>query len=61
MRVFDVAVVDAALALAGAFALSTTLNWNLGCATLVVLLAGILAHRLFCVNTALNVALFGNV
>ncbi len=57
----DVAVVDALGTVLVALALARWRRWHVGLTLLGALLAAIVAHRLFCVNTRLNVALFGRV
>ena len=61
VRILGVAAADLALAMGAAVALSMWLGWHPACATLFVFVLGVLVHRFFCVNTAVNVALFGAV
>lgn len=63
IRLFNIAIVDLALTVAAAVAISK--YWWRGKHFLVILgillLSGIVAHWLFCVNTTLNKAIFGPV
>lgn len=60
-RVFDVAVVDLVATLAIGVAISAWTGWNVVVVCVTLLALGIVAHRAFCVNTKINVALFGVV
>ena len=61
IRVFDVAVVDVVGTVVIGVLVSWSTGWNvwLVCAGLFAL--AIVVHRAFCVNTKVNVALFGVV
>lgn len=62
-RFLGMAAVDLALTLAAAVALGLWrgLSWRgVALAFLALLAASVLVHRLFCVNTALTVAVFGS-
>lgn len=65
LRVFDVAAVDVALTLVGAALLAAGTGPLTGCrfaASAACLFAlGVVLHRLFCVNTTVNKAIFGVV
>jgi fatty acid desaturase len=65
LRLFDVAVVDVALTLAGGALVAAgtgPLTWIRFAAAAALLFAlGIVLHRLFCVNTTFNKAIFGVV
>jgi hypothetical protein len=61
IRLFDVAVVDVvATLIAGALLGRRSLKMFLAI-TLGLFLLGVIAHRLFCVNTTVNKAIFGLV
>jgi len=62
-RLFGFAIVDTLLTILGAFLLYKYFgNGRDAWAFLIGLfLVGILVHRIFCVNTALNVRIFGEV
>lgn len=57
IRVFDVAVVDVVLTVVAGVLIATYFKWNVYVVVIALFLLGILMHRLFCVNTTLNVAL----
>jgi hypothetical protein len=60
-RVFDIAVVD----VLGTVGAAWLISWASGVRFISVLVAllglGVLLHRMFCVNTKVNVMLFGRV
>jgi hypothetical protein len=60
-RVFDIAVVDVILTFLLAWGVSELLHVNYWVVLLALFLTAIILHRLFCVNTTVNVALFGTV
>jgi hypothetical protein len=53
-RLFGFAVVDVSATILAAVVLSYYTQWNLGLTVLGMFLLGIVAHKLFCVETALN-------
>lgn len=61
IRLYNIAIVDVLLTLIGAYFISKWLNISLIVTIVVVFIAGILAHRLFCVNTTINKMIFGIV
>lgn len=56
MAAFDIV---GSLILATVIALAT--GWNLAVCVFVVFVLGVIVHRLFCVNTAVNKFIFGEV
>jgi hypothetical protein len=56
-RLFGVAAVDLLLTIAAAFLISYMTKYNVIIVLLVLFVTAIAVHRLFCVNTALNIAL----
>lgn len=58
-RIFGLALLDITMTIAASIHLAEWLDISLLNAILILTLAGIGAHRLFCVNTALNMKLFG--
>ena len=61
LRVGGVAAVDLGLTLAASWLVAATMRVPFWKVALCMLVLGILVHRIFCVNTALNVALFGRM
>lgn len=61
IRLFDIAVIDLLLTIAGAWLIARAFKWNFWLVLVVVLLVGIVMHRLFCVNTTINTKIFGTV
>ena len=57
-RLFGFAVVDVSATILAAVVLSYYTQWNLGLTVLGMFLLGIVAHKLFCVETTLNKLLF---
>lgn len=57
LRIFGVAAVDLVATILAAAAISYLTKRNFFLVFLLLMLAAIAAHRAFCVNTALNVAL----
>jgi hypothetical protein len=60
-RVFGVAAVDLLATVLVAFACSMFFGASLWRCLFVLIALGIVAHRVCCVNTAVNVCLFGRV
>lgn len=58
VRILDVAVVDAVLALALASAIAKATKWSLLRSALITFILGIVLHRAFCVRTTLDKVLF---
>lgn len=61
IRVFDIAIIDVALTFLAAWGLYKWLKIPFWIALVSLFVIGILLHRLFCVNTKVNVALFGKI
>lgn len=57
VRIFGLAAVDVALTLVAAYGLSRLLNASLWKVVVALFVLGIVAHAVFCVDTALNRAL----
>jgi hypothetical protein len=57
-RLFGFAVVDVSATILAAVVLSYYTQWNLGLTVIGMFLLGIVAHKLFCVETTLNKLLF---
>lgn len=60
-RIADIAVIDLALTVVAAYWLSLIYKQPFYKMLFGLLLLGIVMHRIFCVNTKVNVALFGIV
>jgi hypothetical protein len=60
-RVLNVAVVDVVLTILGAILIWWFSGYPLHWVLLSVFVLGIVAHRLFCVNTTINKLIFGTV
>ena len=60
-KLFGISIVDVLLTIALAYLLSYLFNWNYWYTLLGLFILGIVLHRLFCVNTTVNVLLFGKV
>ena len=60
-RVFNIAIVDLALTVVLGFAISWYFHVNFALVLALLLLLGIIMHRLFCVNTTINKFIFGRV
>jgi len=60
-RFLNFAIVDIILTLIGAFVISYSFNINFILTLFILILLGIILHRLFCVNTTLNKIIFGNI
>jgi hypothetical protein len=54
-------VYDVAISLAFAIIGSWITGYSVIILAILIFVAGIIVHRLFCVNTALNMAIFGKV
>lgn len=57
-RIFNIAIADVIMTIIGAVIISYLFKFNF-CTTLIILfLLGIIAHRIFCVNTTVDKLLF---
>jgi Na+/melibiose symporter-like transporter len=64
IRLFGIAIVDLLMTLAAAYLIAWYKNYGLQgffVVASILLVLGIIAHRLFCVNTTLNIAIFGKL
>jgi hypothetical protein len=61
MRLFGLSVYDVVISLAFAIIGSWITGYSVVILATLIFVSGIIVHRLFCVNTALNVAIFGKV
>ena len=60
-RLFDVAIVDLIATALVSGIISLAFNKNFIVILLILLLLGIILHRLFCVNTTINKLIFGEI
>jgi hypothetical protein len=60
-RIFGVAAVDLILTLLASVLIAKYYKIDLLKTTIIIFLIGIVAHRLFCVNTTINKMIFGTV
>lgn len=60
-RLFGLSVIDVAVSLAFAVIGSWITGYSIVLVATIIFVSGIIVHRLFCVNTALNVAIFGHI
>lgn len=60
-RLFDFAVVDVGLTVLSAILFNRAFDKNFWLILLIHMLVAIALHRLFCVNTTLNILIFGKV
>ena len=60
-KLFGIAIVDVIGTIIIAYLLHYLFNWNYWYTLLGLFILGIILHRLFCVNTYINVLLFGKV
>ena len=61
LRFAGVAVVDLGLTVAAAWAIARVWNLSIWKVLACLLVLGVVMHRMFCVNTTVNKALFGSV
>lgn len=61
IRLFDIAIGDLLLTIFGAYIISYILKTQFFITLLVVLVIGVIVHRLFCVNTKINTLIFGSI
>lgn len=59
-RIFNIAIVDVILTVIVAGILSYLFKWRFWLTLLILFLTGIVAHRIFCVKTTVDKALFGS-
>lgn len=61
IRILNIAVVDFILTVIGAYIISIFVKINFFYILLILLILGIVLHRLFCVNTTINKLIFGEI
>lgn len=61
IRILNIAVVDLLATLLVGALIAYYFKFNLYLTWLVLLIVGILVHRLFCVNSTINMLIFGKV
>jgi len=59
-RIFNIAIVDVILTLIIAGILSYIFKWNFWITLFIFFVLGIILHRIFCVKTTIDKALFGS-
>jgi hypothetical protein len=57
-RIFNIAIVDVLVTLIGAYVISLYVSYTFTTVAIIVFIAGIIAHRLFCVRTTVDKFLF---
>ena len=60
-KLFGISIVDVLLTIGLAYIISIIFNWNYWYILLGLFILGIILHRLFCVNTTINVLIFGRI
>ena len=60
-RIYNLAIVDISLSVIFAYYFSQYMNSNIYQTLFYVFLSGIVLHRFFCVNTTINMLLFGKL
>lgn len=61
IRLLDIAVLDLFFTVLAACLISFFTGWHAITVLITLLILGILLHRVFCVNTTVNKAIFGDV
>lgn len=61
IRLFDIAIIDVVLTIVGGVLLAYVFKWNVLITILILFIIGVLVHRLFCVNSTINMWFFGKV
>lgn len=61
IRIFNVAIVDVVGTILGGLFIARIFSWNPYVVIICCFVVGVLIHRLFCVNTTVNKAIFGVV
>ena len=59
-RIFNIAIADVTLTIIGAGLLAYSFKWNFLLTLLILFLLGIILHRIFCVKSTIDKAIFGN-
>ncbi len=57
-RIFNIAIADVIMTIIGAVIISYLFKFNFWTTLLILFLLGIIAHRIFCVNTTVDKLLF---
>lgn len=60
-RFFGLAAVDLVLTVIGTGLIAKTFKWSFWKTFIALMIIAIILHRLFCVNTTINVLLFGTI
>jgi hypothetical protein len=60
-RLFNIAIVDVILTILGGYLISKYFGYKTKDTIIVLFLLGIILHRVFCVNTTINVLIFGTI
>jgi len=58
IRVFNIAIVDVIMTIIGAYYISQYFKYDFKLVLVVLFLFGIVAHKIFCVDTTINKLLF---
>lgn len=61
VRFMNLAMIDVALTVIGAWLLARSFRWSFGWALLGLFAMAVCLHRIFCVNTTINKIIFGDV
>jgi len=61
IRIFNIAIVDVLLTILGGLLISCFMKINFWIIFIILILSGIILHRLFCVNTTINKMIFGEL
>jgi len=57
-RIFNIAIADVIMTIIGALIISYLFKFNFWITLIILFLLGIIAHRIFCVNTTVDKLLF---
>lgn len=60
-RIFNIAIIDVIFTIIPCIAVALIFKINVWLCIVIGFLLGIIAHRVFCVNTTVNKAIFGKV
>lgn len=61
IRIFNIAIVDVLLTILGGLLISCLIKINFWIIFIILIIIGIILHRLFCVNTTINKMIFGEI
>lgn len=61
IKLFNIAIVDFIFTVLGAVLIAWYFKWNVLIVFAILMILGIIAHRLFCVNTTINKMIFGYI